>query len=147
MAPMSGVWPGRKAASPHVGAQEDGLHLLLEHDALGRDQAGTRRSAMCRCLLSPASIVRAFSSTDSTPPTFRKACSGTSSRSPFNSASKDSTVSAIGTVTPFKPVNTSPTLKGWDRKRWILRARLTVSRSSSESSSRPRMAMMSWSSR
>src|SRR5579884_4160123 len=37
---------------------------------------------------------------------------------------------------PFRPVKTSPTKKGWDRKRWILRARDTVMRSSSDSSSR-----------
>ena len=44
---------------------------------------------------------------------------------------------------PGMPVNTSATWNGWERKRWILRARLTVSLSSSESSSMPRMAMMS----
>ena len=38
------------------------------------------------------------------------------------------------------------TSTGWLRKRSILRARLTVRRSSSESSSMPRMAMMSCSS-
>ncbi len=29
-------------------------------------------------------------------------------------ASKDSTVSSTGTVTPFRPVKASPTLNGWD---------------------------------
>jgi hypothetical protein len=43
------------------------------------------------------------------------------------------------------PVKTSATKKGCDRKRSIFRARATVSLSSSESSSMPRMAMMSWS--
>ena len=40
-------------------------------------------------------------------------------------------------------MKTSATWKGCDRKRWILRARVTISLSSSESSSMPRMAMMS----
>ena len=44
---------------------------------------------------------------------------------------------------PGEPVKTSATWKGCDRKRWILRARETVSLSSSLSSSMPRMAMMS----
>jgi low temperature requirement protein LtrA len=46
----------------------------------------------------------------------------------------------------LKPVNCSATKNGCDRKRWILRARLTMSLSSSESSSMPRIAMMSCSS-
>ena len=50
-----------------------------------------------------------------------------------------------GTCTPSDPVNTLATSKGWLRKRWILRARATVSLSSSLSSSMPRIAMMSWS--
>jgi hypothetical protein len=76
----------------------------------------------------------------------KNACSGTSSSSPLQRASKLSTVSSIGTKIPFSPVNTSPTKNGWLRNFWILRARATVMRSSSESSSRPRIAMMSWSS-
>ena len=44
------------------------------------------------------------------------------------------------------PVNCSATKNGCDRKRSILRARCTVSLSSSESSSIPRIAMMPWSS-
>ncbi len=48
-----------------------------------------------------------------------------------------------GTCTPGEPVKTCATSKGWERKRWIFRARATVSLSSSESSSMPRMAMMS----
>jgi len=76
----------------------------------------------------------------------KNACSGTSSSSPSTSASNDSTVSSIDTKMPGRPVNTSPTKNGCDRNRWILRARETVTLSSSDSSSRPRMAMMSWSS-
>ncbi len=56
-------------------------------------------------------------------------------------------VSAIGTYSPERPVNASATKNGCDRKRSILRARCTVSLSSSESSSIPRIAMMSCSSR
>ena len=56
------------------------------------------------------------------------------------------TVSSIGTYSPGVPVNCSATKNGCDRKRSTLRARCTVSLSSSESSSMPRMAMMSWSS-
>jgi len=48
-------------------------------------------------------------------------------------------------LTPGEPVKVSATSKGCDRKRSILRARATVSLSSSESSSMPRIAMMSWS--
>ncbi len=44
-----------------------------------------------------------------------------------------------------EPVKTSATKNGWDRKRSILRARATATLSSSDSSSMPRMAMMSWS--
>ena len=52
-------------------------------------------------------------------------------------------VSLSGTSFPSEPVNTSATWKGWDRKREILRARDTVSLSSSDKSSIPRIAMMS----
>jgi hypothetical protein len=41
------------------------------------------------------------------------------------------------------PVKISATWKGCERKRWTLRARATVILSSSDSSSIPRMAMMS----
>jgi len=47
---------------------------------------------------------------------------------------------------PGEPVKASATKNGCDRKRSILRARWTVCLSSSESSSIPRIAMMSWSS-
>jgi hypothetical protein len=50
---------------------------------------------------------------------------------------------STGAHAPGVPVNTSATVKGWERKRWILRARATVILSSSLSSSMPRMAMMS----
>ena len=47
------------------------------------------------------------------------------------------------TRAPGEPVKISATWNGWERKRWILRARATVILSSSLSSSMPRMAMMS----
>ena len=52
-------------------------------------------------------------------------------------------VSLRWTYLPSDPVNTSATWKGWDRNRCILRARDTVSLSSSDNSSIPRIAMMS----
>ena len=55
-------------------------------------------------------------------------------------------VSFSGTYLPGVPVNTSATWNGCDRKRWILRARATASLSSGDSSSMPRIAMMSRSS-
>lgn len=52
--------------------------------------------------------------------------------------------SALGRVADAcAPVKISATWKGCERKRSILRARATVILSSSESSSMPRMAMMS----
>ena len=52
-------------------------------------------------------------------------------------------VAEVFTNTPGEPVKTSATWNGCDRKRWILRARATVSLSSSDSSSMPKIAMMS----
>jgi len=54
-------------------------------------------------------------------------------------------VSLTSTYLPGAPVKVWATKKGCERKRWILRARLTTSLSSSLNSSMPRMAMMSWS--
>src|SRR6185369_9273834 len=97
-------------------------------DPLGRHQLHVQ-SHPCSSL----ALARAASA----PPTFRKACSGKSSSSPLQSRSNDSTVSSTGVVTPGRPVKTSATYIGCDRNRWILRARETVTLSSSESSSRP----------
>ena len=52
-------------------------------------------------------------------------------------------VSLRSTYFPGVPVNTSATWNGCEKNRCALRARETVSLSSSESSSMPRMAMMS----
>ncbi len=80
-------------------------------------------------------------------PTIRKADSGRSACLPSMISLKPRMVSFSGTYLPSMPVNCSATEKGWDRKRWIFRARETVSLSSSLSSSMPMMAMMSCSSR
>ena len=66
-----------------------------------------------------------------------------SSKSPFTKASKESTVSSMEVKMPDIPVKTSATNIGCERKRWTLRARETVTLSSSDSSSSPKMAMMS----
>jgi hypothetical protein len=58
-------------------------------------------------------------------------------------ALNEAMVFSSGTCTPGEPVKTCATSNGCDRKRWIFRARATVSLSSSDSSSIPRMAMMS----
>ena len=52
------------------------------------------------------------------------------SYSPATTALNELIVSSSGTWTPSEPVNTLATSKGCDRKRWILRARATVSLSS-----------------
>src|SRR5260370_607919 len=49
----------------------------------------------------------------------------------------------MGTYLPGRPVNCSATKNGCERNLWILRARVTVSLASSDSSSMPRMALMS----
>ena len=91
---------GKKSRVADVGAKEDRLHVGLKHDPLGSHETGRER---CHGDYdAPDSSCLAFSSTDSTPPTFKNACSGTSSSSPPKSASKDSTVSSIGTVTPWQ---------------------------------------------
>ena len=61
----------------------------------------------------------------------------------FADALKPWMVSARSTNLPGEPVKTSATWNGCDRKRSILRARATAILSSSDSSSMPRMAMMS----
>src|SRR5262249_12075807 len=91
-----------RAAHDHVG-------VTFEQHPLGRHELDVQRHDSRSAL--------AFSSTDSTPPTLKKACSGTSSSSPRHSASKLSTVSSMGTKMPFMPVNFSPTKNGWLRKR------------------------------
>ena len=88
-------------------ARDDLRGLAGEQHPLGRHELDLHRSAMVRQRL-PAGVF-ALASTCSTPPTLRNACSGTSSSSPLTMASKLSTVSATGTVSPLTPVNTSAT--------------------------------------
>src|SRR5438445_8973131 len=90
----------------------------------------------------PSSL--AFSWASSIPPTMKKACSGKWSYSPWVRALNEAMVSSTGVYFPGLPVNCSPTKNGCDRKRSIFRARPTITLSSSDSSSTPRMAMMSW---
>src|SRR5271165_4191409 len=90
-----------------------------------------------------AFIFSAASSTSSMPPLRKNACSGMSSCLPSTISWKLRTVSSTFTYLPLTPVNCSATWKGCEKKRWILRARETVSFWSSLSSSIPRMAMMS----
>ena len=52
-------------------------------------------------------------------------------------------ITCRSTSLPSLPVKTSATWKGWERNLMILRALATVSLSSSDSSSIPRIAMMS----
>ena len=80
------------------------------------------------------------------PPHMKKACSGYSSNSPAHSRLNESIVSSTGTNEPGMPVNCSATNVFCDRKRSMRRARCTVIWSSGESSSMPRIAMMSCSS-
>src|SRR5262249_13805805 len=124
-----------------LAARADALSRVRRHDrARRRDdrQAQRDQAAAFRCSL--------FARASSTPPTFRNACSGTSSILPSRISPKLLIVSAIFTYLPGMPVNCSATKFGWPRNFWILRARETTSLSSSESSSMPRIAMMSWSS-
>src|SRR5215469_13021542 len=90
-----------------------------------------------------AFIFSPASTTSSMPPLRKNACSGTSSYLPSRISWKPRTVSSTLTYLPLTPVNCSATWNGCEKKRWILRARATVSFWSSLSSSIPRMAMIS----
>src|SRR4029453_2047928 len=103
-----------------------------EEHVLGRHELHVKQLGHAQPSLSCA----AFANTLSAPPTFKKACSGTLSSSPSTSASNDSTVSETGVKMPGRPLNTSATKNGCDKKRWIFRARDTITLSSSDSSSR-----------
>src|SRR4029079_5919510 len=91
-------------------------------------------------------MVFAFSKASSIAPTMQNACSGNASHSPATIILKPLMVSFSDTYLPGVPVKFCATVNGCDRKRWILRARDTASLSSGESSSMPRIAMMSRSS-
>src|SRR5438094_3188457 len=91
-----------------------------------------------------AFIFSAFPSASSIVPPIYNACSGMSPYFPSTMSLKLRTVSSIFTYFPSRPVNCAATNMGCERNFSILRARATVRLSSSESSSIPRMAMMSW---
>src|SRR5262249_45356049 len=93
----------------------------------------------------PATVFR-FSTASAMLPTMEKGRRRRLWCLPSSSCSKERMVSSSFTYLPFMPVNCSATAKGWLRKRCTLRARATVSLSSSDSSSIPRMAIMSCSS-
>src|SRR4029079_14231069 len=110
------------------------------------DLDGHRRAPAFGCLsaiYAAASICLACSTASSIPPPRKNACSGRWSYSPSHSALNDAIVSSTGVYLPGRPVNCSATKNGCDRNRWILRARETITLSSSASSSIPRIAMMS----
>ena len=88
------------------GAGDDLRGLAGEEHLLRRHQLDRHR---CHDQAVPSWRALALASTCSTPPTFKNACSGTSSSSPRRMASKLSTVSATGTVSPGTLVNTSAT--------------------------------------
>ena len=73
----------------------------------------------------------------------KNACSGKWSYSPSASFLNASMVSSSGTNEPSRPVNALATKVFCERNRWMRRARLTRILSSSDSSSMPRIAMMS----
>src|ERR1700691_4078100 len=129
---------GEDADRAHGRERREHLDLLVEHLALGREHFDRE--------LRVGHYFLAASTTSSIVPFRKKADSGTSSCLPSMISSKPLIVSAIGTYAPGVPVNSSATKNGWLRKRSIRRARWTVSLSSSESSSIPRIAMMSCSS-
>src|ERR1019366_7628506 len=117
------------------------LDLLVEDLPLRGEDLGDKPGARHQ------SAWAAASTTCSIRPLRKNALSGRSSCLPSISSAKPRIVSAIGTYSPGVPVNCSATENGCERNRSTLRARWTVTLSSSESSSMPRIAMMSWSSR
>src|SRR6476619_2560910 len=117
---------------------DDGIRRPLEQHRFRRDDRDGQHDQPCSFL--------AFSTTSSMPPAMKNACSGRLSNSPATRRSNELIVSSSFTYLPGMPVNCSATEKGCDMKRCRRRARPTIFLSSSESSSLPRMAMMSWSS-
>src|SRR5690606_13407454 len=126
---------------------DDHVREVVEDRALGREQPHAEAAALLADGgAHAAASSAAFSTASSIPPTRKNASSGRSSCLPSTISLNPRTVSDSGTYLPGRPVNASATWKGCDRKRWILRARATICLSSGESSSIPRIAMMSRSS-
>src|SRR5262249_5245045 len=132
-----------------------GQHAELAGEARNRDlvDVGVERRALRREHLElhgpyAASRMRRspFATASSMVPTMWNAASGRLSCLPSRISLKPRMVSLSSTYLPSAPVNALATSNGCDRKRWMRRARPTSALSSSESSSMPRMAMMSWSS-
>src|SRR5262249_14791715 len=125
------------------------LHAAGDHDrrlarprlALGGDEEHVERRRHAQAP-TPASCF-ACASASSIPPTMKNACSGRWSYSPSARALNEAMVSSIGVYFPAIPVNCWATKNGCDRNFSILRARPTITLSSSDSSSTPRIAMMS----
>ena len=168
----SGAWCGRTPSSPSIRAH-DGVDLVrvrqpLRRDDLeqerhhglpsGRGRVGRARGAGGRRSAGGAEG-RVTDATDSRAELRRvladvvdragqeEGLLGQVSALPSRISLNDATVSLIETYSPGRPVKTSATKNGWLMKRCRRRARATVALSSSDSSSMPRMAMMSWRSR
>src|SRR5262249_44374765 len=122
-------------------SRDDHGRLAGPHLPLGGDQMDLERHRYAPAS-EPASD-RACASASSIPPTKKKACSGRWSYSPSASPLNEEMVSSTGVYLPSIPVNCSATKNGCDRNRWMRRARFTMILSSSDSSSMPRIAMMS----
>ena len=147
--PRNGAWPARKATSPSVVRVDDLGGLALEQHLLGRhdgDVHGVPRrrgpSAITTLLQRLGLGLHLLDAADVEERLLGHVVELAVDDAPRSSRPSRST----GTYSPLRPVNTSATKNGWDRNRCTLRARFTVRRSSSDSSSRPRMAMMSCSS-
>src|SRR5450755_1574560 len=128
----------------HVAGLPRNLHFVrrfLHQQLIGRNDLEFKR--VSHTSYTVAFIFSAASSTSSMPPLRKNACSGTSSCLPSTISWKLRTVSSTFTYLPLTPVNCSATWNGCEKKRWILRARVTVSFWSSLSSSIPRIAIMS----
>src|SRR5699024_3133483 len=121
---------GQDGHVPHDGAAEE----LLGHAVIGLAAGGHDLQRKTGHAVSP---FFAWATTSSMVPLNRNAASGRPSCLPSRISLKPRMVSFRGTYRPSMPVNCSATVKGWLRKRWILRARLTVILSSSLSSSMP----------
>ena len=137
----SGAWCGRTPSSPSLPGSVTPSTVVAEGEPLRRDDLELERHPLARASFS------AFSRTSSIVPARKNACSGSVSVLPSRISLNDATVSLIETYLPGRPVKTSATKNGWLVKRWRRRARATVALSSSDSSSMPRIAMMSWRSR
>ena len=141
-APRNGAWPVRNAMSPPPSVRTTTIvGLAREEDLLGRDELDVQRHR----LSSPAASWP-WRARVSTPPTLKNACSGTSSSSPLTSASKRLDRLLDRHVDAGQAGEHLADEERLRQEPLDLAGPGDGDRSSSESSSRPRMAMMSWSS-